>query len=56
MCSAYRNIGGYTLHGAFLKRQQEVSVQFADLLAHLFVNAEHMWDEILNGRFCSQPK
>jgi len=45
-----RLCGLYTLHGAFLKRQQHVSAHFAQLLGDLFVNAEHMWFEILNGK------
>jgi hypothetical protein len=39
----------FTMHGAFLRRQAEVSEKFAELLAQHFVNSSNMWEEILHG-------
>ena len=39
----------FTMHGAFLRRQSQVSEQFAELLAQHFVNSANMWEEILLG-------
>ena len=40
-----------TLQGLFLKRQPEVSLEFAKLSATSFLNAESMWEEILYGAY-----
>lgn len=40
-----------TIQGLFLKRQQEVSKEFAKLSAANFLNAESMWEEILYGAY-----
>ncbi|CAG9465138.1 unnamed protein product [Pedinophyceae sp. YPF-701] len=41
---------GITIHGAFLQRQQEVSVEMADASASFFFKADRIWGEILGGR------
>lgn len=41
--------GGFELQGVFLKRQKEVSVEFAALSFEHFCNAQQMWSEILHG-------
>mmetsp|Transcript_13864 Transcript_13864/g.47826 ORF Transcript_13864/g.47826 Transcript_13864/m.47826 type:complete len:441 (-) Transcript_13864:850-2172(-) len=40
---------GFVLHGVFLKRQVEVSKQFAVLSNEHFVNSVNMWEEMLHG-------
>jgi len=42
-------VGPFTLHGAFLRRQQEVSGEFASLLRSEVLTAENIWKEILEG-------
>jgi uncharacterized membrane protein YheB (UPF0754 family) len=40
---------GLTLHGAFLRRQHEVSGEFAELLRRRVLTAELIWKEILTS-------
>eukprot|EP00658_Telonema_sp_P-2_P065654 TRINITY_DN54850_c0_g1_i1.p1 TRINITY_DN54850_c0_g1~~TRINITY_DN54850_c0_g1_i1.p1 ORF type:complete len:253 (+),score=76.00 TRINITY_DN54850_c0_g1_i1:61-819(+) len=39
----------FTVHGAFLKRQDEVSVEYAKLSTENFLKAEYLFEEILEG-------
>ena len=41
--------GPFTLHGAFLRRQAEVSVEFAEMLRDRVLTAELIWREILTS-------
>ena len=41
--------GPFRAQGLFLKRQNEVSVMFAELSADYFLKPEGMWGEILRG-------
>ncbi|KAK3259352.1 hypothetical protein CYMTET_31646, partial [Cymbomonas tetramitiformis] len=38
-----------TLHGVFMKRQDEVSTEFSKVVCEVFVNAVHLWEEMLFG-------
>ena len=40
---------GFVLHGAFIRRQQEVSGEFAALLRKRILTAELIWREILTA-------
>lgn len=42
-----KEFGPFTLHGAFLRRQAEVSVEFAEMLRRRVLTAELIWREIL---------
>ena len=42
-------IGKYKIHGLFLKRQNEVAIEFAKMSADLIFTPKLMWDEILYG-------
>ncbi len=42
-------LGPFTLQGAFLKRQEEVSVMFAKLSGAYYLRAEQIWPEVLEG-------
>jgi len=41
--------GCYTLHGAFLRRQQEVAESFSVVLVRQLINAHNIWSEIQHG-------
>ena len=45
-----KNFGPFTLHGAFLRRQNEVSGEFADMLRSRVLSAENIWSEILTNK------
>jgi uncharacterized membrane protein YheB (UPF0754 family) len=40
----------FTVQGAFLRRQNEVSEQFSALNVELFCNAKNLWEEMMFGR------
>lgn len=40
----------FTLQGAFLRRQKEVSEKFSKLNVELFCNAKNLWEEMMHGR------
>ena len=44
-----RKLGPFTLQGLFLKRQDEVSAQFAEFVAAKIFTAEQLWEELLSG-------
>jgi uncharacterized membrane protein YheB (UPF0754 family) len=44
-----KTFGPFTLHGAFLRRQREVSAEFADMLRGRVLSAENIWNEILTS-------
>ena len=44
-----RKIGPFTLQGLFLKRQEEVSREFADFMAANVLTAPRLWNELLSG-------
>ena len=46
-----KRVCGITLHGVFLRRQQEVSKEFARLNQLHFCNADNLWDEMMNGSY-----
>jgi len=43
------NLGFYTIQGLFLKRQKEVSVAYAEIMAKEVVSAEKIFEEMLRG-------
>jgi len=43
------NVGCFTLHGLFLRRQKEVSVLFAKINSTEILTPQAMWDSILHG-------
>ena len=45
-------IGPFTLQGLFLRRQAEVSDEFADFMAANVLTARQLWDELLGGSRC----
>jgi uncharacterized membrane protein YheB (UPF0754 family) len=44
-----RKIGPFTLHGLFLRRQAQVSAEFAAFMAQNVLTAPQLWDELLTG-------
>ena len=44
-----KTFGPFTLHGAFLRRQNEVSGEFASMLRSRVLSAENIWREILTS-------
>lgn len=44
-----QTFGPFTLHGAFLRRQNEVSGEFAEMLRSRVLSAENIWREILTS-------
>jgi uncharacterized membrane protein YheB (UPF0754 family) len=46
-----KKVCGFTLHGVFLRRQQEVSAEFARLSKYHFCNAENLWNEMMHGTY-----
>ncbi len=46
-----KRVCGVTLHGVFLRRQNEVSEEFARLNQLHFCNAENLWEEMMNGTY-----
>lgn len=42
---------GLKIHGVFMRRQNEVSEEFARLNQLHFCNAENLWDEMMTGAF-----
>ena len=44
-----KTFGPFTLHGAFLRRQNEVSGEFAEMLRSRVLSAENIWREILTS-------
>lgn len=42
-------VGRWTVHGLFLRRQEQVSDEFSDFMASRVLSAPQLWDEILNG-------
>ena len=42
---------GFKLHGVFMRRQNEVSEEFARLNQLHFCNAENLWDEMIHGAY-----
>ena len=49
-----QTFGPFTLHGAFLRRQNEVSGEFAEMLRSRVLSAENIWREILTGTTTSR--
>ena len=49
-----KTFGPFTLHGAFLRRQDEVSGEFASMLRSRVLSAENIWREILTGTTTSR--
>jgi len=45
-----RVCGLFTIQGAFLRRQREVSEKFSTLNVELFCNAKNLWEEMMFGR------
>ena len=52
-------IGPFWLHGMFLRRQYEVSEEFADCMTEKLLSSESLWNNILTGsgaaRFAGRP-
>ena len=48
-----KTFGPFTLHGAFLRRQSEVSGEFAEMLRSRVLSAENIWGEILGNEVTS---
>lgn len=44
-----RKILGYTVQGLFLKRQQQVAHDYADLIARELLTPNNFWEALLNG-------
>ena len=42
---------GVKLHGVFMRRQEEVSAEFARLNSEHFCNAENLWTEMIHGTY-----
>ena len=48
-----KTFGPFTLQGAFLRRQSEVSGEFAEMLRSRVLSAENIWGEILGNEVTS---
>ena len=42
---------GFKMHGVFMRRQVEVSAEFARLNSEHFCNAENLWTEMMHGTY-----
>jgi len=47
-------IGPFLLHGMFLRRQQEVSEEFADCMTEKILSSHTLWDAVLTGSGASR--